>query len=110
MSPEKHDKNLAFSSHLPHIAAYALAGTVENEFPAAMAATGFKDTTRIALSDEVIWSDIFMSNSANVLEAIGKYKKIIENIEKKIREQDEEGLKEQLKNYKGVLNALFQKT
>lgn len=107
--PEEHDKNLAFSSHLPHIVAYALAGAVESEFPQTMAATGFKDTTRIAHSDEVIWSDIFISNRDNVLKAIEKYKRTLETIEKSVKDGDEAELKKKLRNYKGVLDELFSK-
>ncbi|MDP8258510.1 MAG: prephenate dehydrogenase [Candidatus Aadella gelida] len=110
MTPEKHDKNLAFSSHLPHIVSYALAGTVEKEFPHTMAAAGFRDTTRIANSEEGLWSDIFMSNRENVLETIRKYKEVLENIESSIRSQDEDTLKKTLKNCRGVLDDLFPET
>lgn len=107
VTPEEHDRSLAYSSHLPHVVAYALAGAVEKEFPAAMAATGFKDTTRIASSDAVIWTDIFMSNQQYVLEAIGKYKTILEKIENCIQKGKEEELQQYLKNYKKVRDELF---
>lgn len=107
VSPEVHDRNLAFSSHLPHIAAYALAGTVENEFPVTMAATGFRDTTRIASSDAVIWTDIFMSNRKYMLEAVKKYKKTLLKVEKCIKDKDEQQLQKYLKNFKKVRDELF---
>lgn len=107
VTPEEHDRSLAYSSHLPHVVAYALAGTAEKEFPAAMAATGFKDTTRIASSDAVIWTDIFMSNQQYLLEAIGKYKAILEKIENCVQKGKEEELQEYLKNYKRVRDELF---
>lgn len=106
-SPDKHDRNLAFSSHLPHVVAYALAGTAEGEFPAVTAATGFKDTTRIASSDAGIWTDIFMSNRKNVLEAVKKYKKVLSKIEKSVRDRNEQELQKYLKDFKRVRDELF---
>ena len=106
LDPEEHDKALAFSSHLPHIAAYALAGTLEEKFPKTTYTTGFKDTTRIASSDPKIWSDIFASNNNNVLNAIEKYKKILSDIEEKIKENDIEALKEKLDEYKRLRDEL----
>jgi prephenate dehydrogenase len=107
ITPEKHDRNLAYSSHLPHVIAYALAGTAEKEFPDIMAAAGFKDTTRIASSDAVIWTDIFMSNREYVLEAIKKYKKVLSKIEKSIRNKNEEELQKHLRDFKKVRDELF---
>ncbi|MFC1548799.1 prephenate dehydrogenase [Candidatus Omnitrophota bacterium] len=97
LTPEKHDEYLAFSSHLPHIVAYALAGTLDENVPLDMVATGFKDTTRIASSDEGLWSDIFLSNRENVLKTIERYKEILSGIEDDIRKNDQEGLKEKLR-------------
>jgi prephenate dehydrogenase len=100
VDPEKHDTDLAFSSHLPHIAAYALAGTLKKGISAAMFAGGFKDTTRIASSDAALWSDIFMSNRDNVLEAIKRYKEVLSGIENDISRNAKEELEERLKDCK----------
>lgn len=68
MSPPAHDRSVSLISHLPHIVAFALAGAVpEKELP--YAAEGFKDTTRIASSDPLIWADIFLTNRREMLEA-----------------------------------------
>ena len=99
IAPELHDEILAFTSHLPHIAAYALCGTVDDKF-FKYVSTGFKDTTRIASSDALLWSDIFMSNKENVLKSIEKYKAILTNIEAAIRDDKIEVLKEQLNSIK----------
>ena len=107
VSPEEHDENLAFSSHLPHVVAYALAGTLEKKIPKAMFATGFKDTSRIASSDAALWSDIFMSNRNNVLKAIDHYKKILSGIENAISKDNREDLEKWLKKYKGLRDELF---
>jgi len=96
-TPEEHDKNLAFSSHLPHIAAYALAGVLWDKFPKDMVSTGFKDTTRIASSDPELWKDIFMSNETFVIEAIGRFKAVLSDIENDIKNGRASELKERLK-------------
>jgi prephenate dehydrogenase len=100
LAPEKHDEYLAFSSHLPHVVAYALAGALEERVPLSMVATGFKDTTRIAASDATLWSDIFISNRDNVLRSIERYKEILSGIEKDIRDKSGEDLKKKLESYK----------
>ncbi len=74
LKPETHDRILAFTSHLPHAAAFSLMGTVPNEI-LKFSAGGLKDTTRIALSSPQIWADIFMSNKKNALKAISIFEK-----------------------------------
>ncbi len=106
LDPEEHDENLAISSHLPHIVAYALAGVLEKSFPKTMLATGFKDTTRIASSDSGLWSDIFLSNRDNVLKAIARYREVLSDIEKDIDSGNEESLKGKLKSYKAIRDEL----
>jgi prephenate dehydrogenase len=106
MTPEKHDESLAFSSHLPHVAAYALAGALGEDFPKTMLASGFKDTTRIASSDAVLWSDIFMSNRDNVLKAIEQFTKILSGLADDIRKNKEEDLKGKLEKYKKIRDEI----
>ena len=72
-----------------------------------MFATGFKDTTRIASSDEVLWSDIFMSNRKNVLKAIKMYKKILSGLEKDIRNNKVDELQKRLKKFKGLRDDIL---
>lgn len=85
MSPSSHDKSVSLISHLPHIAAFALAGSVpKGELQ--YAAEGFKDTTRVASSDPSLWADIFLTNKKEILRA-GKffqsyYKDILKAISK----------------------------
>ncbi|MBI4335693.1 MAG: prephenate dehydrogenase/arogenate dehydrogenase family protein [Candidatus Omnitrophica bacterium] len=66
MSPGAHDRSVSFISHLPHIVAFGLAGSVpmgELKY----AAEGFKDTTRVAMSEPELWADIFLTNRLEVL-------------------------------------------
>ncbi len=102
ISPEKHDENLAFSSHLPHVIASALSGLMWGKFPYTMFSTGFEDTTRIASSDAHLWKDIFLSNQKNVLLAIKDFKKYLTIIEKDIRSEDEGSLVKHLNRGKAA--------
>ncbi len=78
MSPERHDRLVAFVSHLPQVASTALmdlAATEEAGEPEILllAAGGFRDLTRLAASDPALWSDILVSNRAAIAEAIDLY-------------------------------------
>src|SRR5207247_5392338 len=69
MDPEEHDRALALTSHVPHLLAAALAGTLPPEL-ADLTATGFRDTTRVAAGDPEIWTAIFAANRDAMLEAL----------------------------------------
>ncbi|MGD9721389.1 MAG: prephenate dehydrogenase [Pirellulales bacterium] len=71
MTAEEHDQVLAAISHLPHLAAAAVAGmTPERYVP--LTAGGWQDTTRIAAGDPVLWRQILLDNRANVLESLDR--------------------------------------
>jgi prephenate dehydrogenase len=72
MSPEAHDRALAFTSHLPHLAAAALSIALPEKYYEVVA-SGFRDTTRIAASDPDLWTAIFLENAGPLLEALGEY-------------------------------------
>ncbi|MDD5291883.1 MAG: prephenate dehydrogenase [Candidatus Omnitrophica bacterium] len=61
LSPQQHDKIISFTSHLPHLVSFSLINSIPQKF-LPFGASGLKDTTRIALSDAEIWSDIFLNN------------------------------------------------
>jgi prephenate dehydrogenase len=69
MTPEDHDRALALTSHLPHLVATALAGMLPEDWRE-LAATGFRDTTRVAAGDPEIWTPIFQQNRAAVRDAL----------------------------------------
>ncbi|MGP4845950.1 bifunctional prephenate dehydrogenase/3-phosphoshikimate 1-carboxyvinyltransferase [Marinobacter sp. 1Y8] len=77
MTVERHDEVLAATSHLPHLIAFSLvdtlAGEDENLDIFRYAAGGFRDFTRIAASDPVMWHDIFLSNRDAVLRVIDHF-------------------------------------
>jgi prephenate dehydrogenase len=71
LSPAAHDRALAKVSHLPHVLA-SLLMLLPGEADLELAATGFRDTTRLAGGDVEVWRDIFMSNRPAMLSAVDK--------------------------------------
>jgi prephenate dehydrogenase len=74
IDPEVHDRLMAAQSHLPHVAAFALAAALAPELPfldaapaAASPTTSLRDTTRIAASGPAVWRDILLANGKHVL-------------------------------------------
>ena len=97
MSPELHDYIFGVVSHLPHAVAFALVDTLRlmsdrNVDLFTYPGAGFKDFTRIAASDPVMWRDIFLENKDNVLKAIENFKSSLETLSKLIKEEKEEEL------------------
>lgn len=66
-SPEEHDRVIAYTSDLMHISASALCLTYPEEMNRAYTAGAFRDCTRIARINPVLWSELFLSNSENVV-------------------------------------------
>lgn len=89
-SPEKHDKVLAFSSHLPHLAAVSLVNTFnvlnkKQHIAEDFVGPGFLDTTRVASGSPEIWKDICSGNSAAILKALESFRKNIVKLENDIK-------------------------
>jgi prephenate dehydrogenase len=87
MSPEEHDRGLALTSHLPHLAASALAGLLPPEL-AGLTATGFRDATRIAAGDPRLWTAIFRANRGPLLEALARYAAHLEKFRAALTTED----------------------
>ena len=94
MSADHHDAVLAITSHLPHLIAYNIVGTVTDleeetkEEVFKYAAAGFRDFTRIAASDPVMWRDIFLTNREAVLEMLGRFSEDLSALQRAIRRGD----------------------
>lgn len=105
MTAEHHDRVLAITSHLPHLIAYTIVGTVadleEHQQTEVLrySAGGFTDFTRIAGSDPVMWRDIFLHNKDAVLEMLGRFSEDLSVLQRAIRWGDGE-----------TLEALFTRT
>ncbi|HEX6440691.1 MAG TPA: prephenate/arogenate dehydrogenase family protein [Stellaceae bacterium] len=100
MPAEHHDKVLAVTSHLPHLIAYTIVGTatelgedLQSEV-VAYSAGGFRDFTRIAASDPVMWRDIFLANREAVLELLQRFSEDLTALQRAIRRGDGEVLHE----------------
>ncbi len=91
MTPDHHDLVLAITSHIPHLIAYNIVGTVadlEQDTRSKViqySASGFRDFTRIAASDPTMWRDIFLANRDAVLEMLGRFSEDLSNLQRAIR-------------------------
>jgi cyclohexadieny/prephenate dehydrogenase len=91
MSPEHHDLVLAITSHLPHLIAYNIVATaadleeVTQSEVIKYSAGGFRDFTRIAASDPVMWRDVFLNNKDAVLEMLGRFSEDLSALQRAIR-------------------------
>ena len=100
MSPERHDIVLATTSHVPHLIAYTLVGTavdmeeVTQSEVVKYSAGGFRDFTRIAASDPVMWRDVFLANKDATLEVVDRFIEDLSALKRAIRWQDGEALLE----------------
>src|SRR5699024_4328793 len=90
MSVEQHDRVLAATSHLPHLLAFGLVDSLakrsENLEIFRYAAGGFRDFTRIAGSDPLMWHDIFLANREAVLEQLDQYRDDLDELRQAIAE------------------------
>ncbi len=98
-----HDRVLGITSHLPHLIAYTIVGTasdlenqlrredtengdlIETREVIKYSAGGFRDFTRIAASDPVMWRDIFLNNREAVLELLGRFVEDLTALQRSIR-------------------------
>ncbi len=94
MKVDEHDHILSLTSHLPHAVAYNLVKTAvedntkyKNEI-IKYSAGGLRDFTRIAASDPIMWRDIFIDNSKDVLDILNKFSKNIEDFKKALSEKN----------------------
>ena len=98
MSFEQHDYVLSLTSHLPHAVAYSIVKTAINDDEKfkndiiQYSAGGLRDFTRIAASDPLMWRDIFIDNSENILKVLNDYSKNLDEIKTAIENKDGEKL------------------
>lgn len=95
-----HDQVLAITSHLPHLIAYTIVGTatdLEEDLQKEVvkfAAGGFRDFTRIAASDPVMWRDICLTNQDAVLEMLGRFSEDLTALRRAVRRGEGDTLKD----------------
>ena len=86
LDPETHDRTVAAISHLPHLVACALVDGACRVEPAALelAARGFRDTTRIAAGDPVMWTEIFLTNRDALSATVAAFREALADLERVI--------------------------
>jgi cyclohexadieny/prephenate dehydrogenase len=98
MAPDHHDLVLAVTSHLPHLIAYTIVGTADDLEQVTesevikFSAGGFRDFTRIAASDPVMWRDVFLSNKDAVLDMLQRFSEDLSQLQRAIRWGDGDAL------------------
>ena len=104
MSARQHDAVFAYTSHLPHVIAYALVNNLHqqenNQQLFEFASAGFYDFTRIASSDPVMWRDICLSNKREVLNSVRQFSEQLSRLEQAIEQSDADALKEMFSDAK----------
>ena len=114
MSFEDHDYVLSLTSHLPHAVAYSIVRTAinnEDKFKNDViqySAGGLRDFTRIAASDPLMWKDIFIDNSENILKVLDNYSKNLDDIKSAIKNKDSEKLLEIFSSTKKVRKEIIE--
>ena len=105
MSAQQHDESLAVTSHLPHVAAVALAASVPEQL-FRLGSTGLRDTSRLAGGDPGLWKQILGYNRDHVLSAMQEYGSTLAAIYNAIRDDDQTQLEEILTIAKKNRDAL----
>ena len=114
MTPDHHDLVLAITSHLPHLIAYTIVGTadelaqVTSSEVIKFSAGGFRDFTRIAASDPVMWRDVFLANKDAVLEMLGTFNEDLSRLTRAIRRGDGEALFEHFTRTRAIRRGIVE--
>ena len=114
MTFEDHDYVLSLTSHLPHAVAYSIVKTAinnEDKFKDDViqySAGGLRDFTRIAASDPLMWKDIFIDNSDNILKVLDYYSKNLNEIKDAIKNKDSKKLLDIFSSTKKVRKEIIE--
>ena len=114
MEGERHDRVLAMTSHIPQLIAYSVVGTA-TDLEAQMkdevikySAAGFRDFTRLAGSDPVMWRDVYEKNKDAVLEMLGRFSEDLLTYQKAIRNNDLKFLEDKFSKSKEIRKIIEQ--
>jgi cyclohexadieny/prephenate dehydrogenase len=114
MSAEHHDSVLAITSHIPHLIAFNIVGTAADlEQVAQMevikySAGGFRDFTRIASSDPIMWRDIFLHNKPAVLEMLERFLADLSFLQNAIEREDGDALYKHFTHTRAIRSAIIE--
>jgi cyclohexadieny/prephenate dehydrogenase len=104
---------LAITSHIPHLVAYNIVGTVADleadtqSEVIKFSASGFRDFTRIAASDPVMWRDVFLTNRDAVLEMLGRFLEDLSKLQRMVRVGDGAGLEDLFTRTRAVRRSII---
>lgn len=114
MQADHHDQVLGITSHLPHLIAYTIVGTatdLESHLKSEVikfSAGGFRDFTRIAASNPVMWRDIFLNNREAVLDVIQRFTEDLTALQRAIRWGEGEKLEELFTRTRDIRRSVIQ--
>jgi cyclohexadieny/prephenate dehydrogenase len=113
MDPAHHDMVLAITSHIPHLVAYNIVGTVADLEASTQSevikfsASGFRDFTRIAASDPVMWRDVFLTNRDAVLEMLGRFLEDLSALQRMVRNGDGQGMEDLFTRTRAIRRSII---
>ncbi|MCC6914364.1 MAG: prephenate/arogenate dehydrogenase family protein [Rhodospirillaceae bacterium] len=113
MDPDHHDMVLAITSHLPHLIAYTIVGTATDlsgdlkQEVIKYSASGFRDFTRIAASDPIMWRDVFLNNREAVLEILQRFTEDLTAMQRAIRKGDGATLEDHFTRTRAIRRSII---
>ena len=114
MKPAHHDRVLAITSHLPHLCAFTVVSTATDlaedlkQEVIQFSASGFRDFTRVAASDPVMWRDIFLSNKEAVLDILQRFTEDLAVMQKHIRRGDGAALEKMFTRTRAIRRGIIE--
>ncbi len=114
MEPAHHDRVLAIVSHLPHLLAFTICGTADDleaesrQQVLHYAASGFRDFTRIAASDPVMWRDIFLNNREALLEMLARFMEDAQAMARAVRWGDAAYIEDRVERGRKIRRSLIE--
>ncbi|MGI9381139.1 MAG: prephenate/arogenate dehydrogenase family protein [Methyloligellaceae bacterium] len=114
MDARHHDLVLAITSHLPHLIAYNIVGTADDLETVTQSevikysAGGFRDFTRLAASDPVMWRDVCLHNKDAILEMLGRFSEDLASLQRAVRWSDGDALFELFTRTRNVRKTIIE--
>ncbi len=114
MEPGHHDRVVAIVSHLPHLIAFTICGTADDladesrQQVMRFAAAGFRDFTRIAASDPVMWRDVFLNNREALLEMLARFTEDAQAMARAVRWGDASYIEHKIDRGRAVRRSLIE--
>lgn len=114
MDPGHHDRVVAIVSHLPHLIAFTICGTADDladesrQQVMRFAAAGFRDFTRIAASDPVMWRDVFLNNKDALLEMLARFTEDAQAMARAVRWGDGAYIEDKIERGRAIRRNLIE--